>query len=98
MKRTLKVVLTGACGKIAYSLFNSLCSGYEFGVGFDLDLRLIDFSTKLQELAILKEELDDCCFSNINCISIFTEKDKEKPFEDIDVGIFLGGLPRKPGM
>jgi len=55
MNRTLKVTLTGACGKIAYSLLTSLCSGYIFGVGFDLDLRLIDFSTKYQELTILKE-------------------------------------------
>ena len=75
MKRSLKVALAGACGKIAYSLFTSLCSGYVFGVGFDLDLRLIDFSNKFQELTILKEEIDDCCFSNISSISIYTEKD-----------------------
>jgi len=32
MKRSMKVSVTGACGKIAYSLYNSLCSGVVFGM------------------------------------------------------------------
>ena len=75
MKRNIKVVLTGACGKIAYSLFTSLCSGFIFGSEFDLDLRLVDLASKSQELAILREELNDCCFTNVANISIYTEKD-----------------------
>jgi malate/lactate dehydrogenase len=44
--RTLVVVITGACGKIAYSLFNSLCSGFVFGLEVELDLRLVDIESK----------------------------------------------------
>lgn len=31
-------------------------------------------------------------------INIFTDKDQELPFADADVAIFLGGMPRQPGM
>ncbi len=55
-------------------------------------------STKRDDLKILKEELDDCCYQNLSGIMIFDEKDEEKPFEDADLAIFLGGMPRKPGM
>lgn len=71
----MKVSVTGACGKIAYSLFNSLCSGVIFGSETEIELRLIDISTKHDELRILKEELDDCCYQNLKSISIFDEKD-----------------------
>jgi len=71
MKRNIKVVLTGACGRIAYSLFTSLCGGFIFGSEFDLDLRLVELSSKNQELAILREELHDCCFANVSNISIY---------------------------
>ena len=31
-------------------------------------------------------------------IQTFTLDDKEKPYQDVDVAIFLGSMPRKPGM
>lgn len=55
-------------------------------------------AAKKQELNILKEELDDCCFMNVVRITTYTEEDLEKPFADADVAIFLGAIPRKPGM
>lgn len=44
--RTLKVVMTGACGKIAYSLFSPLCNGFVFGTQVEIDLRLVDVPHK----------------------------------------------------
>lgn len=46
MKRSMKVCVTGACGKIAYSLYNPLCSGNIFGADVEIELHLIDVSTK----------------------------------------------------
>lgn len=44
--RKINVCVTGACGKIAYSMYNSLCTGYVFGEGTCLDLRLLDLQSK----------------------------------------------------
>lgn len=96
--RNLKIVVTGVCGRIAYSLFNPLCNGFVFGNEVEIDLRLVEVASKKQELSILREELDDCCYLNVVKISTYTDEDKEKPYEDADVAIFLGGMPRKPGM
>jgi hypothetical protein len=54
MKRSMKVSLTGACGKIAYSLFTPLCSGTILGADVEIELRLVDISSKRDELRILK--------------------------------------------
>lgn len=96
--RNLKIVVTGVCGRIAYSLFSPLCNGFVFGNDVEIDLRLVEVASKKQELSILKEELDDCCFLNVVKITTFTDEDEEKPYQDADVAIFLGGMPRKPGM
>jgi len=31
-------------------------------------------------------------------VTIYDEKDQEKPFSECDLVIFLGGMPRRPGM
>ena len=98
MNRNLNICVTGACGKIAYSLYNSLCTGYVFGENISLELRLLDVSTKMDELKILKEELDDCCYTNVASIKIFDEETEKDAFLEADVVIFLGGMARKPGM
>lgn len=94
----MKVCLTGACGKIAYSLYSPLCSGAILGGDVEIELRLVDIASKRDELLILREELDDCCYNNVTKIDIFDEKDESAPFQDADLAIFLGGMPRKPGM
>lgn len=66
IKTNIKVCVTGACGKIAYSLYSPLCSGNIFGPGVEIELRLIDLSSKKDELRILREELDDCCYNNVS--------------------------------
>jgi len=72
MKRSLNVVLTGACGKIAYSLYTPLCSGQILGLETELHLKLVDVQSKKDELRILREELDDCCYVGVSSITIFT--------------------------
>lgn len=40
--------------------------------------------------------MEDCAFTIIESIEITS--DPAVAFKDIDVGIFLGGMARKPGM
>jgi malate/lactate dehydrogenase len=41
-------------------------------------------------------EIHDCAFKNV--LSIETGSDPLILFKDLDVGIFVGGFPRKEGM
>ena len=76
MQRRMNVCVTGACGKIAYSLLNPLCAGDIFGRKVHVHLRLLDLSSKHEQLRILREELDDCCFECVTAVEIYDEKDK----------------------
>lgn len=48
--KVLKVVVTGAVGKIAQSIIPMLCSGEIFGNEFIVDLNLLDLEEKMDEL------------------------------------------------
>jgi len=65
------IVVTGACGNIAYSLYNSLCGGHIFSDSTEIELRLLDIPSKFDQLKILKLELEDCCYENVTDISVF---------------------------
>lgn len=41
-------------------------------------------------------QLEDCAFPLLLLVEVMSEP--ALAFKDIDVGVFLGGLPRKPGM
>lgn len=73
-----------------------LGSGYVFGPRISMKLRLLELPEKLNELQGIKMQIEDCNFPLIN--SIECTADAAVAFKDIDVGIFLGGFPRKPGM
>ena len=40
--KSLRICITGAAGRIAYTVFNPLCSGYIFGKDVELELHLLD--------------------------------------------------------
>ena len=44
MTREIIICVTGAAGKIAYSLYNTLCSSDVFGTDIEMELRLIEVS------------------------------------------------------
>lgn len=39
--KSLKICITGAAGRIAYSLFNPICSGEVFGKDVHINLNLL---------------------------------------------------------
>lgn len=55
MNRNIKLCLTGACGKLAYSLYIPLCSGMILGANVSIDLRLVDVFDKYDQLKIIQE-------------------------------------------
>lgn len=96
MKRILNVCVTGACGNIASSLYNILCAGEPFGTNVEMDLRLFDVEEKINHLKALKVQLQDCCYKHIRKISVTVSL--TEAFSQVDVVIFLGSMPRKPGV
>jgi hypothetical protein len=65
------ICITGACGNIAYSLYNYLCYGHIFGYKCDITLHLLEVPNKRKQLEILKLELEDCCYTHVQDIKIF---------------------------
>ena len=53
-EKPMIVCITGACGNIAYSLYNYLCEGHIFGNNIDIELRLLEIPVKKNQLEILK--------------------------------------------
>lgn len=92
----IKVCLTGGAGQIAYSLIPILLSEDIFENGSLIDLTLLDIEPCFEKLEGVKMEIEDCNFKYLNSIKIST--DAKDCFTDVDLIIFLGGYPRKPGM
>lgn len=94
--KPLIVVVTGAAGQIAYSLYNLIGNGLVFGETQLIELRLLDVEQCVKILEGVKLELEDCAYKLVTNISVGFNP--EEMFMNADVVIFLGGYPRKPGM
>lgn len=88
------IVITGACGQIAYSLIFSLLQGALIKSKFNL--KLLDVTPMLGPLEGLKMEIEDTASPYINEIVI--TDDPKVAFKDGDYFFFLGAFPRGPGM
>ncbi|KAF4128630.1 lactate/malate dehydrogenase alpha/beta C-terminal domain-containing protein [Phytophthora infestans] len=93
---TLKIVVSGAAGQIAYSLLPLICIGHVFGPNQRVELRLLDIEPAQEALEGVKMELQDCAFNLVD--AIIPTADLETAFKDADVAILVGGFPRKQGM
>ena len=56
----------------------------------------MELPEKLQELEGIKMQIEDCAFPLLN--NVIVSSDSAVAFKDADVAIFLGAMPRKPGM
>ena len=95
-QKTLKVCVTGAAGQIAYSFIPQLLTGNVFGADVLIDLRLLDIPQCVEIVNGVILEIEDCAYPNL--ASITSGSDPKELFKDIDVGVFIGGFPRKDGM
>ncbi len=94
--KRLKVCVTGAAGRIAYSIYDRICGGFVFGQDTEIVIVLYDIPQCKKILDGLVLELNDGGYPLLKDIIIATNGNDA--FKDIDVGIFIGGLPRKKGM
>lgn len=95
--KSLRVLVTGAAGQIAYSFLPLLCSGEVFGKDVKIKLHLLDIPQQSETLEGVVYELEDCDFPLLEEI-VYKANDIKELFKNLDVAIFLGGSPRKPGM
>lgn len=92
-KPPLHVCVTGAAGQIGYALLPLICSGSMFGDDQPIALHLLEIPAAQTAVGGVKLELEDCAYPLLH--SIMFGDDPKKVFEGIDVGIFVGGFPRK---
>jgi len=57
--KSLNICITGAAGRIAYNLYNPLCSGQIFGPNCSINLNLLDLPRNNHKLKGILLELED---------------------------------------
>ncbi len=95
-KRPIVVCITGAAGQIGYSLIPLVASGEMFGMDQPVELRLLDIAPMMEPLKGTVMEIHDCAYPLLT--SVKYGSDPKEMFKDLDVGLFVGGFPRKAGM
>ena len=95
-QKSLKVCLTGAAGQIGYAFIPLLLSGQVFGTETLIELRLLDIPQCEEVLKGVILEIEDCAYPLLS--SVTSGSCAKDLFKDIDVGVFVGGFPRKDGM
>jgi malate dehydrogenase len=88
--------VTGAAGQIGYAFIPLLLTGQVFGPDVHIDLRLLDIPAMEDVLKGVIMEIEDGAYPLLEKVS--SGSDPKVLFKDIDVGVFFGGFPRKPGM
>lgn len=96
MKKTIKILVTGAAGQISYNLLFRIANGEMFGPNQKMVLHLLELPVSLDVLKGVKMELIDCAFPLLEDVLI-TDRD-ELAYEGIDWAFLLGAKPRGPGM
>lgn len=93
--KVLNIIVTGAAGRISYSLIPFLLDGSIWG-DRKISLRLYDIAPAEQKLQGIKMEILDSGFTNLD--NVIATVDGQEAFEDADIAILLGGFPRLEGM
>jgi malate dehydrogenase len=95
-KKPLKVLVTGACGNIAYSLIFQLCNGAMLGPNSSFHLCLLDLPGMENGLKGVAMEVNDGAFPLV--LTITTTTDYKEAFSNCDVAMLVGAKPRGKGM
>ena len=91
MSSSIKVVVTGAAGQIAYSLIPRLVNGRTFG-DKKVDLALVEIPQVVDKLKGLVMELEDSCFPHMGKVT-YTD-DFSDAAKDADWFLLVGSIPR----
>ncbi|CAH8438221.1 unnamed protein product [Schistosoma turkestanicum] len=96
MSEPVRVLLTGAAGQIGYSLAGMVARGDMFGPNQEVILHLFDLEQMIESLKGLEMELQDCAFRLLR--SVVVTHVPEVAFDQIDVALMVGAMPRREGM
>jgi malate dehydrogenase len=91
MSSSVKVVVTGAAGQIAYSLIPRLVDGRTFG-NKKVNLTLVEIPQVVEKLKGLVMELEDSYFPNMGEVK-YTDSFEEAS-KDADWFLLVGSIPR----
>ncbi len=90
------VTVTGAAGKIAYSLLFRLASGLVFGPDTPVRLRLLDIPSAVVAAEGVAMEIEDCALPLVAGIDI--TDDPVAAFDGANAAFLVGAKPRGKGM
>jgi malate dehydrogenase len=93
---SIKVLITGAAGQIAYSLIPLIASGQTFGPDQHVQIVLLDIPPAAKTLSGVVMEIEDCAYPLVD--SIVSSTDASTAFVGVNIAILVGGFPRGPGM
>jgi malate dehydrogenase len=96
MSEPKRILITGAAGQIGYSLLPLVAAGGVYGPNQTVILHLLEITDALKALAGIVMELNDCAYPLLK--GVVPTDSTEVAFKDIDVVLFVGAFPRKPGM
>lgn len=98
MKKTPKIAITGAAGRISYSLLFRVASGELLGKGRKLRLSLLEMPDNAAQEALkgVAMELEDCAFPEL--VGCERHSDPEECFAGADLAFLIGARPRDKGM
>lgn len=94
--KTLKILVTGAAGKIGQALVFRLAAGEVFGPQIAVELHLLEIAPALPALQGVVMELEDCAFPLLK--KIVWTADSQVAFHQVDWAILVGSAPRLAGM
>ena len=96
MSKTVRVVMTGATGQVAYALLPRIAAGEMFGPDTDVDLRLSDIPPMIEKARGVVMELEDGAYPLLSQVS--ASADRAETHRDADWVLLVGSVPRGPGM
>ncbi|CAN5242732.1 malate dehydrogenase [soil metagenome] len=96
MSKTVRVVVTGATGQVAYALLPRVAAGDLFGPETDVDLRLADIPQMIEKAKGVVMELEDGAYPLLARVSASAERSESH--RDADWVLLVGSKPRGPGM
>jgi malate dehydrogenase len=91
-----RIAVTGAAGRISYSLLFRLAAGDLLGPDQPVILQLLEVEEMRQVLEGVVLELKDCAFPLLHEVKI--ARDPEEAFADAELVFLVGASPRGPGM
>ena len=93
---TVRVVVTGATGQVAYALLPRIAAGEMFGPDVEIDLRLADIPPVIEKAKGVVMELQDGAYPLLARVS--ASSDRAETHADVDWVLLVGSVPRGPGM